>query len=135
MKARTSTLLGISLLVLAGCEKDQPPATPFTVSTDDQRISAASQAIRQACPGLDKYASQLTQPRVQQNFRTAIVFDIPDDARLPEAYKAAGHTCYLEIDARGQTLFIDKLPCKSICLDQVVTPPGQLKLSLTGART
>jgi nitrous oxide reductase len=121
-------------MTLMGCDKDQPQSTTFTVVTDDPKVNTALPAVRQACPGLDTYSSQFANTRVQQQFRTAIVFDIPDTARLPDAYKAAGHTCYLEIDSAGKTLFIEKQACKSVCLDQLDTPQGQLSLPLAEAR-
>ncbi|WP_165672235.1 hypothetical protein [Metapseudomonas otitidis] len=117
--------------LLYGCDSGNTQTT-FGVTADDQLVRKALPSIRQACPGLDKYADQFESVRVENQYRTTVVFDIPDAARIPSAYKAGGHTCFLEIDDKGSTLFIEKLACKSVCLDQVDVPEGQLKLPLGG---
>ncbi|HBO9849869.1 TPA: hypothetical protein L5F86_001576 [Pseudomonas aeruginosa] len=117
--------------MLYGCDSGNTQAT-FSVASDDPLVEKALPSIRQACPGLDKYAGQFESVRVESQYRTAVVFDIPDAAHLPDAYAAGGHTCFLEIDDNGNALYIEKLACKSVCLDQVDVPEGQLKLPLGG---
>lgn len=115
--------------MLYGCDTGST-LTTFGVTSDDPLVGKALPGIRQACPGLDKYAGQFESVRVESHYRTAVVFDIPEAARIPDAYKAGGHTCFLEIDGDGSTLYIEKLACKSVCLDQFDVPEGQLKLPL-----
>ena len=129
MKKRILETLGFSLLVLSVCEQASASSV-FSVSSDDPLVMKTLPAIRQVCPGLDKYSQAFESVRVEENFRTSILFDIPELARIPDAYKAGGHTCYIEIDSKGKSVFIEKLACKSICLDQLNTPNGQLKIDL-----
>lgn len=129
MKKRILETLGFSLLALSACEKAFASSV-FSVPSDDPLVMKALPAIRQACPGLDKYSQSFENTRVEDNFRTSILFNIPEQARIPEAYKAGGHTCYIEIDSKGNSIFIEKLACKSVCLDQLTTPKGQLKIDL-----
>lgn len=129
MNATRACMAVVVCGVLYGCDSGSSQVT-FGVTSDDPLIEKTLPSIRQACPGLDKYAGQFESVRVESQYRTAVVFDIPDAARLPDAFKAGGHTCFLEIDDNGSTLFIEKLACKSVCLDQVDVPEGQLKLPL-----
>lgn len=117
--------------MLYGCDSGSVQAT-FNVESDDVLVKKVLPDIRQACPGLDKYAGQFEAVRVEHNYRTAIAFDIPEAARLPDGYKAGGHTCFLEVDDDGSVLFIEKAACKSVCLDQTDVPEGQMKLQLGG---
>lgn len=130
MKVRFSGVLTLVILVLSGCGVESGPAE-FKVITSDSVVTSALPAIRKVCPGLDKYASQFSNIRVEQQFRTAIVFEVSSSSKIPEAYKAGGHTCFIEVDADGKNIFIEKKACKSVCQDQVTTPDGQLKFSLT----
>lgn len=118
------------MLYLSGCGKASPPPV-FTVATNDELVINTLPAIREACPGLDKYAHSFETIRVESHFRTAILFDVPESTTIPAAYKAGGHTCYVEIDSDGKSIYIEKLACKSICLDQLNTPDGQLKIALS----
>lgn len=129
MKKGTLKVLGFSLLTLLACEKASA-SSAFSVSSDDSLVIKALPAIRQVCPGLDKYSQEFENIRVEDNFRTSILFDIPKPVHIPNAYKAGGHTCYIEIDSKGKSIFIEKLACKSVCLDQFNTPDGQLKIDL-----
>lgn len=130
MKARILGLLGFSLLVLSGCGKESTAPSVFAVTSDDHLVVKTLPGIRQVCPGLDKYSQTFRNIRVVDNFRTSIIFDVPETARIPDAYKAGGHTCHVEIDSEGKSIFIEKLACKSICLDELKTPDGQLKIDL-----
>ncbi|MGF6098876.1 hypothetical protein [Pseudomonas sp. 18175] len=131
MKTRNLGVSILSLLALAGCESEKA-SSEFAVEKNSTLEPSTIVAIRQACPGLDKYAWQFKNIRIEKLFRRSILFDVPERSRIPDAYKAGGHTCYLEVSSDDKTLFIEKLACKSICLDQLNTPAGQLKLPLTG---
>lgn len=129
MKNRSLEVIGFSLLVLSACQSVLASSV-FSVSSEDPLIINTLPAIRQACPGLDKYSQAFENIRVEDNFRTSVVFDVQESNTIPEAYKASGHTCYIEVDSKGKNIFIEKLACKSICLDQMKTPDGQLKIDL-----
>lgn len=129
MKAKISGFLVIASLALSGCGNESGPAE-FKVITNDAVVTNALPAIRKVCPGLDKYAAQFSNVRVEQQFRTAILFEVSSSSKIPDPFKAGGHTCFIEIDADGKNIFIEKKACKSICQDQTTTPDGQLKLSL-----
>lgn len=129
MKNWSMALVALAPLALLGCGAESASSV-FTVTSNDPLVSKALPAIRQACPGLDTYSSQFKQIRVENNYRTAVVFDIPEAARIPDAYKAYGHTCFIEIAPDGSGIFVEKMACKSVCLDQVNTPDGQLKIAL-----
>lgn len=129
MKKNILGVFGLSLVALSGCEKAVSTST-FSVSSDDPLVMKMLPAVRQACPGLDKYSQFFENVRVEEQFRTSILFDVPESASIPDSYKAGGHTCYIEIDSKGKSIFIEKLACKSICLDQLKTPDGQLKIDL-----
>lgn len=117
------------MLYLSGCG-DGPPTTEFVVVSDNELVTKSLPAIRRACPGLDKYSSSFEKARIENNYRTSILFDVRESSKVPGAYKAEGHTCYLEIDSTGKSIYVEKLACKSICLDQLNTPDGQLKIDL-----
>lgn len=129
MKVRFSSLLALVSIVLSGCGVESGPAE-FKVLTSDTVVTNALPSIRKACPGLDKYAAQFSNIRVEQQFRTAILFEVSNSSKIPDAYKAGGHTCFIEVDSGGKNIFIEKMACKSICQDQIAPPDGQLKLSL-----
>jgi hypothetical protein len=132
MKKWTSPLIAV---VLVGCGESQPEQATsvrsvFTVDTKDELVIKALPATRLACPGLDRYASQFEDVRVEQQYRTAIVFYIPENTEIPDVYKAGGNNCFVEIAPDGSDIFVEKMACKSVCLDQVNTPDGQLKIAL-----
>ena len=129
MKTKVSGFLVVVLLALAGCGAESDPPE-FKVLTSDAVVTNALPAIRKVCPGLDKYSAQFSNVRVEQQFRTAILFEVSNSSKIPDAYKAGGHTCFVEIDDEGKNIFIEKMACKSICQDQTTTADGQLKLSL-----
>lgn len=129
--------LGIALvtLSLAGCGDGTPEqlATApsiFSVDTQDELILKTLSATRLACPGLNKYANAFESIRVEEQYRTAIVFHIPESSSIPDSYKAAGQNCFIEVEYDGSAIFLEKLACKSVCLDTVEVPDGQLKLPL-----
>lgn len=127
-------LLGTLLLAACGDESSRQ-ASAFNVETQDALVVKTLPAIRQACPGLDVYSSEFLNVRVQENYRTTIVFDISETAKLPPLFRAYGHSCFVEISPDGKDIFIDKAPCKSVCLNRSQVPDGQLTLPLLGVET
>lgn len=127
MKVKFACLLTPVIFTLAGCS-GEPGSKEFKVITSNRLVTSALPSIRKACPGLDKYSRELSNVRVEQQFRTAILFEVSGSNKIPETYKAGGQTCFIEID--GNSVFIEKTACKSVCKDQLTTSEGQLKLSL-----
>ena len=125
---------GLLILVVAlqaGCGDEGPKAvTTFAVDTQDELVTKVLPATRLACPGLNKYASEFDSVRVEQQYRTAIVFHIPESSSIPASYKAGGHNCFIEIEKDASAILVEKAACKSVCLDQLDVPDGQLKLAL-----
>lgn len=130
MKIKITGLLTFFIFALTGCGGESDSAE-FKVITSDSLVTNALPNIRKVCPGLDIYSRQLSNIRVEQLFRTAIIFEVSGSSKIPEAYKAGGQTCFIEIDADGKNIFIEKMACKSVCQDQLMTSEGQMKLSLT----
>lgn len=82
--------------------------------------------IKQACPGLDKYAKDLQADGIEDNFafadppiqRASAKFKVSENAEIPAEYRSRRHTCYYEISRDGSKLTIPKRPCVSVCLDK-----------------
>lgn len=118
--------------MLAACGGDaSKQSAVFSVATKDELVRASLPSIRQACPGLDKYAGSFQDVRVEEQFRKTIAFDINERNTIPEPFMASGHSCFVEIEKDGSAILIEKKACKSVCLDQLDVPDGQLKISLT----
>lgn len=132
MRKWTAMLATLMIVGNAGKAVGQtlPSAPVFNVNTDDELVLKTLPAARMACPGLDRYADQFESVRVENHFRTSIVFHVPEASKVPDAYKAGGHNCFIEIENDGGAILVEKLACKSVCLDQVKVPDGQLKLKL-----
>lgn len=125
-------VFAVAIGMLAGCGGEAPiQPTAFDVSTKNERVTASLPSIRQACPGLDRYAGSFQGIRIEEQFRTTIVFDISKRNAIPARYEATGHTCFIEIDNDESAIFIEKNACKSVCLDKLEVPDGQLRISLT----
>lgn len=127
--------VALAAFALAGCgEAEQQQTTAalalFTVDTQDELVLKTLPATRLACPGLNRYADRFEKVRVEPQYRTAIAFHIPEQSGIPDAYKAGGHNCFIEIESDGSAVLIEKMACKSVCLDQTEVPEGQLKLPL-----
>ncbi len=121
----------LTVTMLAACSPDTEK-TEFRVDTSNALVKSSLPSIRKACPGLDKFASELGAVRIQENLRTTLVFDVPDSAQVPSDYKAAGNTCFIEIEGDGKSAVIEKAACKAICLDRIESPGKQLVLNLAG---
>lgn len=122
-------------LLLTGCgDESAKKEVIFKVATQDALVLQTMPAIRHACPGLDRYAADFQAVRVEEQFRTTIAFDVPERNGVPEHYKASGHSCFVEIEKDGSAIFIEKKACKSLCLDRLDVPDGQLKLSLASVK-
>lgn len=123
--------LVLAVALLTGCGEEAPKGpVQFSVDTKDELVLKVLPATRLACPGLSRYSHDFQDVRVEQQYRTAIVFHVPDHSSIPDTYKAGGHNCFIEIEGDGSAILIEKLACKSVCLDQLDVPAGQLKLTL-----
>jgi len=125
MKAYYAALI---LLVVAGCSSDKPLDMPVQGNLSPQAKSLAEKSIskiKSVCPGLNKYGNVLVYKGIEDNSSYAnwitIKFDVPDvKSDIPSDYRALGHSCFMDVDLKGETVSIAKNPCKAVCLDQVV---------------
>lgn len=111
-------------------EQTQPSLNPNIPDNAKPEVKQLLQAnwpkIKQACPGLDKYAKDLQSDGVEDNFdvarpdvqRASVKLNVSDNAQIPAEYRSRGHTCYYEVSRDGSKLTIPKRPCVSICLDK-----------------
>lgn len=84
--------------------------------------------VRAACPGLDKYASDLEFIEISDNFsyassksaeRVEVVFHVKNEpSSIPSGYTANGNNCFFGISRDGKQLSVPKHACASLCEDQ-----------------
>lgn len=121
-------LLGFALSLLFGCDSgsndvpDSPsgPSAEFKVKTDDLTVNKLLPAIKNLLPGLNRYADQLENIRVEQNHWLTIEFHVPENANIPAEYLSQGNNCFIEINKEGTAINVPKMACKSVVLDRVV---------------
>ena len=125
-------LLTIPLMMaLLACTDEPKQSLSLTIPDNakpevKQLLQANWPKIKQACPGLDKYAKDLQSDGVEDNFdvarpdvqRASVKLNVSDNAQIPAEYRARGHTCFYEVSRDGSKLTIPKRPCVSICLDR-----------------
>jgi len=119
----------------------QPPTVPavsattpasattseFLVKTDNATVTALLPAIKKVFPGLDKYASQLRDIAVHENYFTTIQFSVPQDAQIPKSDDrgmAAGNNCFVEINKEHTAVKIGKTGCRALALDRDLNDPN-----------
>ncbi len=148
MKQLKHVVPAIIFATIFGCSEKPKQELQISVAADlnpeaKTIVTEAWPKIKQACPGLNKYASSLQFDGIEENFsyapehaqRVSIKFKIPDnDQNIPLNYVANGHTCYLEVSRDGKTLTVSKNACKAVCLDKEIHGTSyennQLMLSL-----
>jgi hypothetical protein len=110
------------VLALSGCGNSAEPApkTIFRVETDNPIVNALLPAIRAQLPGLDKYAAELKNIHVDNEYMLTIEFEVPRDARIPPGYTSHGQRCFIQIREERTAVEIPKLPCLQLMLDRVV---------------
>ena len=95
--------------------------------------------MKQACPGLDKYAESLQFDKVEDNFsyapsdaqRVSIEYLIKENQNKTPGYMLSGNRCFFDISRDGKLLSIDKGACKSLCQDKDLRgTEGALKINL-----
>lgn len=122
----------IAAAVLAGCSNEksaelQPVTVPTTVSKGVKEVvdTAWPKAIK-ACPGLVKYAGDLTFDGVEDNYNVAsandrrieVKYQVAETPKqVPAEYRAFGHRCFFSLSPDGSTLSISKSACANLCLD------------------
>jgi hypothetical protein len=81
--------------------------------------------VLKACPGLNKYQSELTVLKVDDLLdsqfglnRIDVEIVVNENAKIPRGYRANGHHCYLMVSADGTDLSISKRACASLCADK-----------------
>ncbi|WP_171847138.1 hypothetical protein [Enterobacter chengduensis] len=120
--------LALTLSLLFGCDSgtdgvSNSPSTPsieFGVKTDDVIVNKLLPAIKNLLPGLNRYADQFDNIRVEQNYWLTIEFHVPENASIPKEYLSQGNNCFIEINKEGTAVKVPKSACKSVALDRVV---------------
>lgn len=129
------------LLGLGGCSdepaKSEPTAQelilgdakhPFAADIDPAikaTVLGAWNKVRATCPGLDKYNEDMKWIGIENNYHYSVVFELPEQTpenlgNIPVDYMTSGHKCFFDISHAGDKLYIEKYPCKSICIDKVI---------------
>lgn len=128
-------LAAATLVTLAGCSKEQPkepPVTPAALAPAQFKVllTAAWPKMKAACPGLGRYASDLTfagvedkvkgaQPAAQ---RVSVKFQVAQNTRqVPAGFRAAGQICAFEVSRDGKQMMVPTQACASICRGQEMT--------------
>lgn len=87
-------------------------------------VEAGWPKIKAACPGLDKYASELEFREIEDQFSSTaadvyVVFHVKEEASLiPRRYTANGNNCFFGISYDGKQLSVPKHACASLCEDR-----------------
>ena len=122
----------IAATLLAGCSNENPAklqavTVPTTVSKGVKEVVETSwpKAIK-ACPGLVKYAGDLTFNGVEDNYsiapahaqRIEVMYRVAETPKyVPAEYRTSGHMCFFSLSPDGSTLSISKSACANLCLD------------------
>lgn len=120
--------LALALSLLFGCDSgadgvSNSPSTPsieFSVKTDNVIVNKLLPAIKNLLPGLNRYADQFDNIRVEQNYWLTIEFHVPENANIPKEYLSQRNNCFIEINKEGTAVKVPKRACKSVALDKVV---------------
>lgn len=131
-----------AVAVLSGCSSEKASELqPVTVSSSASKgvkevVDAAWPKAVKACPGLVKYAADLTFAGVEDNFsfapvhaqRIEVMYLVAKDPKLvPADYRSSGDTCYFSLSPDGSKLAISKSACAKLCLD---SPSGTSETSI-----
>lgn len=110
------------ILTLSGCgnSTDSAPNTVFQVETDNPTINELLPTIRARLPGLDKYAAEFRNIRVENQHFLTIIFQIPQKTAVPPEYMSQGHTCFIQINEDRTAVHLPKINCLQLMFDRVV---------------
>jgi hypothetical protein len=145
---RANLLLLLVLLTLVGCGAGQPPEATSANSAEPAApvpnpldtlvpLHAASPEVRglmeafrprlfSACPGLARYASDLSHVGFESNLnyappdaqRVEVVLQVAESpSTIPDRYRVDGHRCFFGVSPDGATLLIGKGTCAMLCKD------------------
>ena len=129
---RWKALAAATLVTLAGCSKEQPkePAvTPAALAPAQFKplLTTAWPKMKAACPGLGRYAGDLTFAGVEDNVKNAqpevqrvsVKFQVARSPKqVPPAFRAAGQVCAFDLSPDGKQMMVPTPGCASICRDQ-----------------
>lgn len=122
----------IAAAMLAGCSGEKPvELQPVTVATTaspgvKEAVEAAWPKAIKACPGLTKYAGDLTFDGVEDNYsfapdhakRIEVKYRVAESPKqVPAEYRASGNTCFFSLSPDGSKLTVSKSACAKVCLD------------------
>jgi hypothetical protein len=106
-----------------------------TLKVQDISSKSPRHLLSQACPGIDKYANDLTvgvAERQASTFTTnrdqgwnevdVFVVSVSDtpSTRVFSDFKAQGQRCTFEVDALGRGVAIAKRACMAVCQDKPI---------------
>lgn len=105
-----------------------PPKTFQVIPPEDKALGARAKAILptilRACPGLYRYADDLSQasvrPSIMSGFEGGITFEFevaanPKQLPPPLKVRSASNHCFIEVSSDGSHAYIGKRACHSIC--------------------
>ena len=139
---RTMLTANVAVAMLIACSDEKPssaqPLPAVTVPTTASAgvadvVAAAWPKAIQACPGLVKFATDLSFVGVEDNYSVAppharridVKFKVAESPKqVPAEYRAFGHTCFFSLSPDGTKLSIAKTACASICLDSASSSSG-----------
>ena len=123
----------IAAVVLTGCSNEKPvELPPVTVPTTAgkgvrEMVNTAWPKAIKACPGLVKYASDLTFDGVEDNYgyapahaqRIEVKYVVAENPKhVPNEYRVFGNRCFFSLSPDGSKLSISKSGCVNLCLDR-----------------
>ncbi|WKB50553.1 hypothetical protein [Eleftheria terrae] len=135
MRNVAQAVIAVAMVLLSGAARAADPAAvtvpPAASKGVRETVATAWPKALKICPGLNKYAGDLTFAGVEDNYshapkhaqRIEVKFKISEQpTRLPATFRVAGHTCYFTLAPDGSKLSISKAACAALCLDG--TPPA-----------
>ena len=125
MKFNLARLL-VLVVVVSGCSSSEMKLDiPQNLNPQAKQIASdAWPKIQKACPGINKYSSDLRIEGVEDNLdynKVTIKIKLPDgSSSIPADYAALGHNCFLDIAKDGKSVSIAKNACKAVFMDKKI---------------
>lgn len=124
-------IIAVAMLTLlaAVCSGSIQPAHAFQLAPPaDAKLHKKAKAVLpklvRACPGLDRYAGDLSPASISPSQMSGyeggieLVFQVasrPTQLPAPLNVRSASNNCYIDVNADGSRAYIAKSACHSIC--------------------